>query len=41
MTVAADGQRFVIRDSAVSDQEPPVIRIVENWYKEFRDRAQE
>ena len=36
--VAADGQRFVVRDYVSADQEPPAIHIVENWYEEFRDR---
>ncbi len=36
--VAADG-RFVLRDF-VEEVEPelPVIRVVQNWYEEFRDR---
>ncbi len=37
--VSADGQRFL---TATPDEEPPPpsVRIVENWYEEFRDREQ-
>ena len=39
--VAADGERFVTV-SPVSDADeeaaPPKVRIVQNWYEEFRDR---
>ena len=36
--VAADG-RFVMRDFVERvDPELPVIRVVQNWYEEFRDR---
>ena len=38
--VSADGQRFVIPDS-VEGAEPPTIRVVQNWYEEFRDREQD
>jgi hypothetical protein len=41
--VGADGQRFLtIAIAPVQDSdreaEPPKIRVVENWYEEFRDR---
>jgi hypothetical protein len=38
--VSADGQRFVTIAPASQDAEetPPKIRIVENWYEEFRNR---
>ena len=36
--VSADGQRFVVRELG---QEPPVIRVVQNWHEEFRDREQD
>ena len=39
--VSADGQRFVM--VALIEEEgfaPPKIRIVQNWYEEFRDREQ-
>ena len=35
--VSADGQRFVIPDAA-QGSEPPRIRVVLNWFEEFRDR---
>ena len=38
--VSADGQRFVIPES-VEGAEPPAIRVVQNWYEEFRDREQD
>ena len=40
--VSADGQRFVA--IAPADQEtdqPQAIRIVQNWFAEFRDRDQD
>ncbi len=37
--VSADGQRFLtIAPVEGADSAPPTIRIVENWYEEFRDR---
>ncbi len=41
--VSADGQRFVTVapvDGGDIDVSPPTIRVVENWYEEFRDREQ-
>lgn len=42
--VSADGQRFVTivpaEDSDEQAAAPSAIRIVENWYEEFRDREQ-
>ncbi len=42
--VSADGQRFVMT-MAVGDGDeeaaPPSIRVVQNWYEEFRDREQD
>ncbi len=42
--VSADGQRFVMTAAAQEGDDakaaPPSIRIVENWYEEFRDREQ-
>ncbi len=35
--VSADGQRFVIRDG-VEGAEPSAIRVVQNWYEDFRDK---
>ena len=35
--VSSDGQRFVIPDAA-QGSEPPRIRVVLNWFEEFRDR---
>jgi len=37
--VTADGEKFVLRETVESDTESrPAIRVVENWYEEFRDR---
>ena len=37
--VSADGQRFVMIAPVEGDEAaPPAIRIVQNWYEEFRDR---
>ena len=39
--VSADGQRFVMTMPVGDGDEeaaPPSIRVVENWYEEFRDR---
>ena len=41
--VPADSQRFLMVSSVSDhgeDAEPPKIRIVQNWYEEFRDRGQ-
>ena len=41
--VSADGQRFVTIAPVGDGSEEaalPMIRIVENWHEEFRDRAQ-
>ncbi len=42
--VSADGQRFVmtmtVGDGDDGEMAPPSIRIVQNWYEEFRDREQ-
>ena len=42
--VSADGQQFLTmvpaQDADDAEAAPPSIRIVENWYEEFRDRAQ-
>ncbi len=37
--VSADGQRFVLRELMEVD-DPTVIRVVQNWFAEFRDREQ-
>ncbi len=37
--VSADGQRFVMVET-LEDPPPPLIRVVQNWYEEFRDREQ-
>ncbi len=37
--VSADGQRFVtVSPIEQGEPLPPKIRIVQNWYEEFRDR---
>ena len=39
--VSADGQRFLtIAPIEGNETEPPKIRLVQNWYEEFRDREQ-
>ena len=35
--VSADGQRFLVAEPA-EDAPEPMVRIVQNWYEEFRDR---
>ena len=37
--VSADGRRFVVVET-VKEPDPPTIRVVQNWFEEFRDRAQ-
>ena len=40
--VSADGQRFVMVETLETGEEKPLsIRVVQNWYEEFRDREQE
>ena len=41
--VSADGQRFILAEpvGAGADAPEPSIRVVENWYEEFRDREQD
>ena len=38
--VSADGKRFLVSEP-VAETLQPSIRVVENWYEEFRDREQE
>lgn len=39
--VSADGQKFVtIAPAGEETDQPPVIRVVKNWYEEFRGREQ-
>ena len=35
--VSADGQRFVVSEP-VDPESPPLIRVTQNWFAEFRDR---
>ena len=37
--VSQDRQRFLVKEPA-GDAPPPVIRVVQNWYSEFRVAAQ-
>ena len=37
--VSADGQRFVLA-ARVGEEVPLVIRVVQNWFAEFKDRQQ-
>ena len=40
--VSADGRRFVLPAPVDEEAEQEVsIRVVENWYEEFRDREQD
>ena len=40
--VLADGSRVVLRDVVGGESDkPPAIRVVQNWYEEFRDREQD
>ncbi len=39
--VSPDGERFVLREPVGSGDSPPAIRVVENWFEEFRDRDQD
>ena len=40
--VAADGQRFiVVTPYAAAGESPAAIRVVQNWYEQFRGREQE
>ena len=39
--VSPDGERFVLREPVVEGDSQPAIRVVENWFEEFRDREQE
>ena len=37
--VSPDGERFLVREAATAPPKP-AIRVVQNWYQEFRDREQ-
>ena len=41
--VSADGQRFILAEPVGegADAPEPSIRVVMNWYEEFRDREQD
>ena len=40
--VTPEGDKFVLRETVEATSESqPVIRVVENWYEEFRDREQD
>ena len=39
--VSPDGQRFVLREPVVERGSQPAIRVVQNWFEEFRDRDQD
>ncbi len=36
--VSADGQRFILPEPVGGEAPEPSIRVVTNWYEEFRDR---
>ena len=38
--VSADGQKFVVVET-LEEESPPVIRVVQNWFEEFRDRGRD
>ena len=39
--VTPDGERFVLVEPVEDEALEPRIRIVQNWYAEFRDREQD
>ena len=39
--VSPDGQRFVLREPVDTEDSQPAIRVVLNWFEEFRDRDRE
>ena len=39
--VSADGERFLLAEPVGADAQEPAIRIVENWFTEFKDRQQD
>ena len=39
--VSADGERFLLADPVGAEAQEPAIRIVENWFTEFKDRQQD
>ena len=41
--ISADGQRFILAEPVGEGTEAPApsIRVVENWYEEFRDHEQD
>ncbi len=38
--VSSDGQKFVVVET-LEEESPPVVRVVQNWFAEFRDRDQD
>ena len=38
--VSSDG-RFLMIEPVESEENPPVIHVVENWYEAYRDREQD
>ena len=38
--VSADGRSFLVREQ-IEDAQEPVIRVVQNWFEEFRDRERQ
>ena len=39
--VSADGRRFVLRENVEEQGAKPAIRVVQNWYEEFRGRERD
>ena len=39
--VSADGQRFLLAEPVGEDTAEPAIRVVQNWFAEFKDREQD
>ena len=39
--VSADGERFLLAEPVGAETQEPSIRIVENWFTEFKDRQQD
>ena len=38
--VSEDGQRFLVAELVEGESAQPQIRVVQNWYAEFRDREE-
>ncbi len=41
LEVSVDGQRFIVTEPVGAVAQQPAIRIVQNWFAEFRDHEQD